>query len=617
MKLHSQQLRSFLPELPWSDDELATRLSMIGHEAEVVGEALEVKVFPNRGDILSIRGLSRDLAALYPEIGQWQDVTVTELPEETHFYELDVTESAKEFVWSDHLLKIEGYQPTKSPKHVVELLNAINLQPKDLLIDLTNVVAYEVGMPMHAFAFDAVADGMTIDLSKTDERFTALNGTNHILPAGLLIARDRSGMVVDLVGTMGGQTAAVTPTTTSVLLQAAGFDGQIIRQNSRATSISTEASYRYQRGVDPTLATFALGRFAYLLKQSLPTCRMTGYQALDQVPARQTVTVRPEAISRLLGTDVSQKNVSGLDRLGFSVKTNELTAPSWRFDIKYPADIAEEVARLIGLNTIKPQSLTKQPTKSFGEFEAILGIKHSLSQLGYAETLTYSFTDNGQVKLQNARTVAEGFLRTSLRQGLLKTLSRNPYLPKAMFFEIGAVFNPDEQLMLGLIVSGTKEKQLADIQSKLEELLGCPIKFVSLEPDELDLVDVKQQRVYFAEISYDSIKTQANYEPKNVPLNEFKKISKYPSVVRDLTLVVEDTVSPDDILANLRSHDQLLLAELIDRYISVEKLGENKVALTFRVMLQKNDRSLTDVEASQMLEAIFQKLSDTVKFEIR
>lgn len=616
MKVYPHHLQRFLPNLSWDLETLATNLSMIGHESEVVDDALEVKIFPNRGDVLSLRGLTFDLAALYPEVGEWRDVTYADLPSPTQFFDLEITKSARPHVLADHLLKIEGYTPTKSPKEVVELLQPLGLQSKDLLIDLTNVVAYEVGVPLHTFDFDKVAAGMTIDHSKADESFVALNKKSVILPAGALIARITNGEVADLLGVMGGDNSSINNTTSTVLLQSAVFDPKIIRYNSKVSGIATEASYRYQRGVDPQLVTRAIARFVYLLKQSLPSVEVSAYQAYDNAPAPKSIPVSAQYMTDLLGTEIATKNIQSLERLGYVVAEDEVTAPSWRFDVALPADVAEDIARLIGLNNIQPKQLQKTKRSVGGSFEAVLGLKHQLVNTGFTETLTYSFTKDGPVTLQNPRTPEQRALRSSLREGILRTLAKNPFLPKSFFFEIGAVFTPTEEQHLGIVVAGLKEKQLAPVQEQLSRILGTTAEFSAVAPEELANYDVKQTRVYIIELPLSAL-TLPNYTPRGNPLPAYRQISKYPPVIRDVTLVVDSSASQEVIKESLLHNELILFVELVDEYESSEQLGEGKVALTYRIFLQNLQRSLTDEEAASALKAVLLTLSDKVKFEQR
>ena len=616
MKLHLSHLQRFLPDLSWDIETLATNLSMIGHEAEVIGDALEVKIFPNRGDVLSLRGLSRDLAALYPEIGEWRDVEVATLPEPSEFFKLNIAADASAAVLSDHLLRIEGYTPTKSPSSVTDLLKPLGLQPKELLIDLTNIITYEVGVPLHSFDFDKVADGMTIRLSRQDEEFAALNKNKVVLPSGLLVAENVSGELTDLLGTMGGNNSAVGPATVNVLLQAGAFEPKAVRRNSRFTNIATEASYRYQRGVDPALMPLALARFVFLLRQSLQVVDVTGYQALNNYESPEQIPISPKYVTDLLGVEVSGQNIINLKLLGFSVDEDMVTPPTWRFDILNAADVAEDVARQIGLNNIKPKQLSKSKKVMNKQFENILNLKHSLSTAGFTETLTYSFTKEGPVTLQNPRTPEQGAMRSSLEEGLLRTVAKNPFLPKSLFFEVGAVFLPEESQYVGVVVSGLKEKQLDPVRAKLENILGTSVELNPVAQERLSKFDVKQSRVYFVEFPIDKLSIKERLS-ESLPLSTYRPVSKFPPIVRDVTLSVDSIADQSVVQRCLANHELVLLAELVDEYRSDEQLGADRVAVTYRLILQHMERSLTDAEAANTIEAVFHNLSDKVKFEQR
>lgn len=626
MKVYPQHIKRFLPELNWNIEELATNLSMIGHETDTDGESLEVKVFPNRGDVLSLRGLSRDLAALYPAVGEWRDVEVADLPAQKDFYPLTIDEGVQDIVWSDHLIKIENYRPTDSPVEVAELLRPLGLQPKNLIIDLTNIVMYEVGAPLHVFDFDKVSNGLEITLSREDEPFLPLASVADHLPktadsdrveiflhADMLIQRTND-VCVDLMGVTGGQKSKVDNSTHTVLLQCAAIEPKRIRKNSRL--IKSPASYRYERGVDPALCRVALGRFLFYINKYAPDSTVVAYQQWGNEPKRKMVHFSKDMIGDLLGVAIGQKNIQDLTRLGFEIDGDTATAPSWRFDVETQADMAEEVVRLIGLNTIKPQSLSKKRAQGDNKYAEKLSLKHRLSELGYSETLTYSFTADGRVTIENPRTDEQRALRTTLQYGLLQTLAKNPFLSRARFFEFGNVFLPEETEMLGLVVSGLKEKNRDGVAAELEDALGVKIDLHVVDQPTLEKYEVKQGNVYWTEVPLRQIKNGHPYIYQNLPIAPYSQISKYPPVVRDVTLLIDQDINVKSILDCAKESDALLLIELIDRYNS-ENLGIGKSALTFRLFFQDLKRSLTDSEASIFVDQIFQRLKDKVEFEVR
>ncbi len=620
MKVFPAQLKTFLPKLDWSTEELASNLSMIGHEAEIVSaDELEVKVFPNRGDVLSLRGLSRDLAALYPEVGEWRDVMVADLPVPQDFYPLTITASAKPFIIADHLLRVDAYRPTKSPNNIIERLKPLGLQPKSLLIDLTNIIAYEVGVPLHAFDFDTVKGGVAADLSVEGEKFQALNGKHITLRAGALVLRQTgNSMISDLLGTMGGADSAVNDETATILLQAGAFDGKAVRRNTRLADITTEASYRYQRGVDPELLALALARFVYLLQQAAPSIKVSNYQVYQNIPKTSPIPISSEYVSKILGIEVSTKNLQSLTRLGFQYEDSAVSRPSWRFDIEGPIDVAEEVARIIGLNNIAPKQLSKTAEQASTDYRQLLGVKDVLMKRGFTETSTYSFTSSGPLKLHNPRTVEQAAMRSSLKEGLLQTLHKNPYLSRTLFFEVGAVFEPEEQTHLGLITSGYNQKQLDELAIELQKTFNWGERsFAEISTDERARADVKQPKVFYLELETRKIKHVSAYQLQKRVLPKYKRISKFPPVVRDVTLLVEATVKPDTITRVFEQSRLVLFAELVDVFESEEKFGHGMLAYTFRALFQDLERSLIDEEVTKELETIFHNLSGTVKFEIR
>lgn len=619
MRIFPRHLKPFLPEADYPLEEWAEMLSMIGHETEVVGDALEVKVFPNRGDVLSLRGLTRDVAALYPNAGPWKDVEVASLPPAGQFLKLNITAAARPLILSEEFLKIGGYTDAKSPEPVVDLLKAIGLQPKNLLVDLTNIVAYEVGVPLHAFDAAKIEGGLSVELLQETEMYRALNGKEYPLGPGALVARNnKNGTITDLLGVMGGADSAIDQQTESFLLQAASFEPKAVRRNSRLSTLATEASYRYQRGVDPELPRRALGRFLYWLQKYASGIAIESQVAVASNQPVKAIPVDARSIERLLGTHITSKHLQSLEDLGFALEGTDVRPPSWRFDIAVPADIAEEVARKVGLNTITPQTLTAQPAPGSGAFQALLGLKHQLKDLGFTETMTYSFAESGPLGLRNPRSDEQRSMRTSLKDGLLRTLARNPYLPKALFFEIGAVFLPEEKTRVGLIVSGLKESQVEQLGQTVQDAIGLQgLRFEAVSQDSLDAFNVKQRRVFWVEFLAEEGMNRPSYQPQDQPLGRFRPISKFPPVVRDLTLVVDRSMNPATILKDLDRPASLLFAEHVDSFESEEKLGPGKVALTFRLFFQDLTRSLTDQEASEALAKIVEALSDTVKFEVR
>ncbi|MEK7548389.1 MAG: phenylalanine--tRNA ligase beta subunit-related protein, partial [Patescibacteria group bacterium] len=447
MRITTERLLGLLPKTNWTPEELTDRLSRAGHESELVSsQIVEVTITPNRGDCLSLYGLARDLAAIYNLA--FRPMETAHLPVSDHFFKLQISKGAQNLLLGDGLLRLDGYQSMESPAPVQEILAHIGLRPKELLIDLTNVVSYEIGLPLHVFDYQSVQSGLTVSLSKPDQTIKLLDGTTRQLPVNSLI-QSSSGLPVDLAGISGGYLSRLTSVTTQVLVQAAVFEPKSIRRASRELQISTDASYRYQRGVDPALIELALGRFLYLAQKHSPGIVVGGYQLLRQSTARPTLLFEPEIIGRLLGTSVNSSALKPLNRLGISYdeSTNLLTIPQWRHDLTTTADLSEEIWRGTDSKMLIPTQLKKnvaavgasslrsnRPLGQQGadystrysralnqhsaDYLQVNHLKEQLKNIGAVEIVSYSFDNRvSKWQLRNPADRAYSYLKADHRAG--------------------------------------------------------------------------------------------------------------------------------------------------------------------------------------------------------
>lgn len=312
------------------------------------------------------------------------------------------------------------------------------------------------------------------------------------------------------------------------------------------------------------------------------------------------ITVLLAGVNKLLGTDIGQEEYRQLERLGFEVKDDSVAPPDFRVDISQKADVAEEVLRLVGFEKVRIEELSKESAPKSDEFMKLGSVKAALIAVGVTETATYSFTQTGQVELKNPFSEQERFLRPTLTDGLLKTLARNPYLKRCGFFEVGNVFTPDETTHLGIILAGYKDPQ-PQIQ-KLNQALGIELDFQPIEQAELDNRDVKQTRVMIAEIALKDIGPAVTAITVSERLPNIKPISKYPPLVRDITV---NESKEERLKEKLAGQQQLLIFEPIDRY----ERADIGVTITYRLIFQKLDQSFTEAE----IKAIDQDLEELIQ----
>ncbi len=305
------------------------------------------------------------------------------------------------------------------------------------------------------------------------------------------------------------------------------------------------------------------------------------------------IAVGADDVNKLLGSDIDHDDMKKLERLGFAVTVTTARPPNFR-DVATVADVAEEIVRIIGYDNLNIKPLRPLPSPPSAEFEHLQAVKVALTTVGLTETASSSFSSHGHVKLKNPFAEDEPFLRESLQDGLLKTLGRNPYLKRAAFFEIGSVFTPNEEVVLGLVIAGYKKPE--ELFEKIEQAIGTQVTLQAVEDTKAQKFDAKQGRVMWQQLPLSELKPTKTSIPALVtaPLPKFKPISKYPPLVRDVTIpkTSHRLVESFNVLAK-----NLLLAELVDEY------QDNQ---TYRLIFQKMNGSFDEADIHS-IDALIQK----------
>lgn len=302
-------------------------------------------------------------------------------------------------------------------------------------------------------------------------------------------------------------------------------------------------------------------------------------------------------INKLLGTNFTDTEYRHIESLGFVVKENAVAVPAFRVDITTAADIAEEVIRLHGFDRLQLEPLAKQSPAESTEYDYLQTIKFALCAAGWTETATYSFAAAGDVKFKNPFRAEEPYLRSTLQEGLLQTLAKNPFMKRAKFFELGSVFNPDESIKLGLICSGYKDS--AAIADQLSQILGQSINLQPVEGVVAARYEAKQGSIFWAEISCTNLELPVAAKPVAITasLPAFTPISKYPPLVRDVTVTTSTDDCQEAITRARETFPELLLAEIIDEYTNPTS---NEQSTTLRFIFQKMDGSFTQKEIEEL-----------------
>ena len=635
---------------------------VIGADDHVV----EFEITPNRPDCLSVIGLAREVAATYqqpltlhePEVKGGADGVLTDL--------LDIETPAADLVPRYTARMVRNVKIAPSPKWMRERLRSMGVRPINNIVDITNYVMLEYGQPMHAFDYRYVKGGHIIVRRAEDgEELTTLDGNVRKLNSSMLVIADEH-RAVGLAGIMGGLNSEIVSDTTDVVFESANFDGTTIRRTALALGMRTEASAKYEKGLDPLNTLPAVNRACELVELLGAGEVLDGViDILNYVPQPHTITMNPERVNALLGTDIpAVEQYKYLARVGICTENQDcpdgpagVVIPSWRADVEGIADLAEEVARFYGYNNI-PVTLMRGETTQGGyspeqEVERTLG--QTCRSLGYDEIITYSFISptyydkirwakddprRKSLKIMNPLGEDTSIMRTTVLPSMLEILSRNyNYRNQAVrLYELGRVYferedgMADEPKVLSLgaygdgmdffTLKGAVEDLLSSIQAEnvtFEAVKDNP----SYHPGRCARVLVNGQEVgvfgqihplvaqnydvdaelYCAELSFPALYANKGADPQYVPL------PKFPAVTRDIAVVCDEAVTVGALEACIRKGARGLLkeVELFDIYRGAN-IPEGKKSVAFSLTLRADDRSLTAEEADADVKAILETL---------
>ena len=456
---------------------------IIGADDRVV----EFEITPNRPDCLSVIGLAREASATFdapltlhePVVKGGGPGVLTEL--------LDIETPADDLVPRYTARMVRNVKIAPSPKWMRERLRAMGVRPINNIVDITNYVMLEYGQPMHAFDYRYVNGGRIIVRRAAEgEPLTTLDGKEHRLTANHLVIADE-GRAVGLAGIMGGLNSEIVDDTADVVFESACFDGTCIRKGALALGMRTEASAKFEKGLDPMNTLPAVNRACELVELLEAGEVVDGViDILNCVPQPTVLTLEPDKINALLGTDVpADEMVRILQKLGFGVEGNQVTVPSWRGDVKRMADLAEEVARFFGYNNI-PNTLMRGQTTQ-GGYSPAQKLENKLGQLcrtcGYSEIITYSFISptaydkilwgkddahRKSFKILNPLGEDTSIMRTTTLPSMLEVLARNynNRSKAAWLYELGRIYMPKNPAA----PMDANDPALAETKGKLEDI---------------------------------------------------------------------------------------------------------------------------------------------------
>lgn len=642
---------------------------------------IELEVTPNRPDCLSMWGVARDVSCLLDVEPKFPEITVPAC--DTEIADL-VTVEAKDLCPRYIGRVIENVKIGPSPAWLVERLESIGLRSINNVVDVTNFVMLELGHPLHAFDRDKL-EGKRVVVRRAveGEKITILDGRTIELKNEHLVIADAAKPMA-LAGIMGGEFSGVTDDTVNILLESAVFNPSNIRSSSRRLGVSTDASYRYERGVDYDMADAASDRAVQLILEvaggTLASAKMdvnTGR------PAENVIVCRFEKIRNLIGSGVSNERiVEILSKLHLKVSdiTAEgckVTAPLFRLDLTREADLAEEVARIDGLEKVPQIAVNGKICHPASEdaYAKVQNLREMAVSLGLYECVTYSITGVPQaltdsrfeeadlIKLDNPLNPDSSVMRPSLFGGMLNVAERNITRGNRnlRLFELDKVFcanaekYPEERDELIMLLTGKRyadrysedfalEYDFYDMKGAVEdlmEMLGVSkYRFTRLDDDKrfkagnAVAVDIYGRRAgVFGEVNnaltsgwrhtskvfVALFEAQSLYDAAVKASRNFKALAQYPATSRDVAMLVPEDMENGKIIEFIRKRNlaNLESVRLFDIYCGKELAEQNKKSMAYELVFRHSERTLTDNEVNSAMDKLRKALESDLKVELR
>ena len=669
MKFTYSWLKDYI-KINLKPQSLADKLTMSGLEVESVERSgsdyiFEAEVTPNRMDLLSILGLAREAAAV--------------LGKDIHFDPLSKSYPSSAKASGKVKINIQSFKDCplyiarvidavkikKSPEYIAKRLSGLDADLVNNIVDVTNFVLFETGQPLHAFDYEKVKGNIEIRRARRGEKILLINEKTYELNPDILVIADDEGPVA-IAGIMGGERTKITKRTKSIFLESACFEPVLIRKATRFLSLSSDSSYRFERGVDRDSVEKASQRAASLIMQAAGgklkvkglkgKCRLsTTYLKLDT-----------ERLRRMLDVSIGDKEILGILRRLYLRPRKEKRAfrvkiPSFRPDIKNEEGLMEEVARIYGYNKIPTKLPSISPRLKLDmDFQFKKRLRRLLNSSGLTEVITYSFEDQDKllnyfkkdslVKISNPLRDNLDVLRSNLCLSLSETAKYNlrQGIERVALYEMADLYGPTDKGFsvspaIGIVLSGFSRQEwfhreqftfyhLKGIIEELLEKVGIyGYEFSSFNNTTLDNVSAVQIKkgknvlgvagrvlpeiaedftIYFAQVYINELNKLKKEKDK------YESFSKLPCVVRDLTVVIPKENKAKDVLRNIQHGSYIKRIHIYDIYQG-DPIPKDKKSITFRIFYGSDQATLTGEEADKVHDEIRRQIGSQGSFQVK
>ena len=624
---------------------------------------VEFEITSNRADCFSVIGLAREVAATYdrplylntPEVKTCGDDVKNYIDVEVKDFDLCYRYTAR---------AVKNVKIGPSPDWLKMRLEMSGVRSINNIVDITNYVMLEYGQPMHAFDIRTISGNkIIVRRAENDEKITTLDGNEHDLDNNMLVIADASKPVA-VAGVMGGANSEIEEDTTTILFESATFNGASVRNSAKKIGLRTEASSRYEKGLDPNMTLDAINRACELVNMLGAGEVVDGVvDVFNTLPERRVIKFRPEKINSFLGTDIDTEfMVNTLTKLDFEVKGDDIYVPTYRGDVEAEPDVAEEIARIYGYNKMPTTLLSGEATLG-GKNEKQLAedlVRDTLCAQGLSEIITYSFVSpkmyaklnlemDDPVVISNPLGEDQSIMRTVTIGSMLETVATNCNYrnDEAYLYEIATKYKKredglaDETLDIDIAMYG-KEVDYYTLKGVVEELLSAfGITYYEIEAEKENPVfhpgqtaNIYLRRKKFATLGRIHPAVQKNFEI-NVPVYaavidfglllecqntaiKYKKLPKFPAVTRDLAMVVDASTPVRAIEDVFRKTKTNIIEsyELFDVYQG-QQIGEGKKSVAYSLKFRDPEKTLTDNDVNPVIDDIVSRLSKELDAKIR
>lgn len=654
-KYLSEQDKNGICELPSNAKPGDDPIKVLGLDDKII----DFELTANRGDLLSILGMAYEISSIYNKEVRVPDLKHNEIEEDVNNeFNLNIeTENCSLFLAK----KVKDIVIKESPDFIKNRLIACGIRPINNVVDISNYVMLELGQPLHFYDSDNLGDTILVRMAKNGEELVTLDSTKRILNENDIVITNGKE-VVGLAGVMGGINTEVENTTKNVLIEAAIFDSVKVRKTSNKI-LRSEASNRFEKGLDPNRTYMAIERACRLLEKYANAKVEKGTAIYDKTENKEKkIKIEYEYINNVLGTNISKKDIVDVfKRLKFETDEKEndvlVTVPTRRRDISIKEDLVEEVGRIYGVDKIEGK-LPMVQMKMGSVDKTIRKIRHKMCDLGLNETLTYVLINDKDVKKFTTDKFEELKLldpiteeRNTLRYSLIPSLYKVYEYNKARenkdicLFEIGkgfwkkeGVYGENQKicvLMTGKYynkIGFNKQVDFYDIKGVTEELLdflGYGGRYSFIVPNEIpkelhpgqtasinvnnDIVgivgkihpEVENEDVYVMEINLDKLLN------KRVGKMKFKEISKFPTIKKDLAILLDKDIASKEVELKIKKKAGSLLQEIkvFDVYEG-KNIDKNKRSIAYSLTFGNEKRTLNDDEVNNIMENIISSLEN-------